>query len=175
MNVSKLKEENLHQKNFCLIQYIEYLFLIHRKISVIHMNHAIEKNLVLTNKELVEKSFILSLKHVNEALTFLNYQKEFQNGQIIELRQASVFYLLGKCHRFLKNIEMELEMFANSLDLYENIIPQNRYDIDTCIQDRILSFHATKSRINCNELFDSIRYDYDDENVVNYIQRINFL
>ena len=174
-NNTTYKEENLYQKNFCLIQYIEYLFLIHRKISLIHMNYAIEKNLVATNKDLVEKSFILSLKHVNEALTFLNYQKEFQNGQIIEFRQASVYFLLGKCHRFLKNIEMELEMFANSLDLYENIIPQNSYDSDTCIKDQILSLHATKSGVGCNELFDSFRHDFDEETVVNYIQRINYL
>ena len=171
----KLKEENIFQKNSCLIQYIEYLFLIHRKISLLHMNFAAEKKIVLTNKDLVEKSFILSLKHVNEALTFLNYQKEFQNGQIIELRQASIYFLLGKCHSNLKNVEMELEMFANSLDLYENIIPQDNYDSDTIIQDRILSLHSTKSRINCNQLFDSFRYDYDDETVVNYIKRIDQL
>lgn len=174
----KLKEENLYQKNFCLIQYIEYLFLIHRKISLLHMNYgfyATEKKIAVTNKDLIEKSFILSLKHVNEALTFLNYQKEFQSGQIIEFRQASIYFLLGKCHSHLKNIEMELEMFANSLDLYENIIPQDSYDSDTIIQDRILSIHSTKSRINCNELFDSFRYDYDEETVVNYIERVNQL
>jgi hypothetical protein len=169
------KEENIYQKNYCLIQYIEYLFLIHRKISLLHMNYAIEKKLIVTNKDLVEKSFILSLKHVNEALTFLNYQKEFQNGQIIEFRQASIYFLLGKCHSHLKNVEMELEMFANSLDLYENIIPQDSYDTETCIHDKILSINSTKSRINCNELFDSFRYDYDDETKINYIKRINQL
>ena len=59
------KEENIYQKNYCLVQYIEYLFLIHRKISLLHMNYAIEKKLIVTNKDLVEKSFILSLKQVN--------------------------------------------------------------------------------------------------------------
>ena len=166
-------DSNSIQKNFCLIQYIEYLFLIHRKISLIHMKHASESNLAAKNKDLVEKSYLLSLKHVNESLTYLNYQKEFQTGQIIEFRQASVYFLLGKCHKFLKNSEMELEMFANSLDLYENIIPQNSYDSETCIKDRILSLQSKS--IGCNELFESVRHDYDDETVVNYVQRIDHL
>ena len=89
------------------------------------MKHAIESNLISKNKDLVEKSFFLALKYVNESLTFLNYQKELQisnsNHQLIDCRQASIYFLLGKCHKSLGNPEMELEMFACALDLYENI------------------------------------------------------
>lgn len=165
-------EKNMIPKNFCLIQYIEYLFLIHRKIALIHMKHGMESNLLGKNKPIL----LLALKHVNESLMYLNYQKEFQSGHIIEFRQASIYFLFGKCHKYLKNSEMELEMFANSLDLYENIIPQNSYNKETCIKDRILSlepkFHNHHSG---DEIFDSFRHDYDDETLVNYLERIDHL
>lgn len=167
------------EQNIYVIQYIEYLFLIHRKIALIHIRHAIESNLIAQSKDLVEKSFFLALKYVNEALTYLNYQKEFQIGQIIECRQASIYFLLGKCHKFLKNTEMELEMFANALDLYETIVPQSSYSSDTFIKDRIsLVQSAGKAgacSAPCAELFDSIKNDDDEETVVNYIERIDQL
>lgn len=47
------------EQNGYLIQYMEYLFLINRKIAIIHMKHAIESNLIAKNKDLVEKSFFL--------------------------------------------------------------------------------------------------------------------
>jgi len=167
-------EKRTEQKIF-LIQYVEYLFIINRKVALIHIKHAIESNLIAKNKELVEKSFFLALKYVNEALFFLNYQKEVQIGpQIIECRQASIYFLLGKCHKFLKNTEMELEMFANALDLYENIVPQNGYNAETLIKDRITSIQP-KSFNDCTELFDSIKNDDDEETVVNYVERIDFL
>jgi hypothetical protein len=139
------------------------------------MKHAIESNLIAKNKDLVEKSFFLALKYVNEALTYLNYQKEFQQvGQIIECRQASIYFLLGKCHKFLKNTEMELEMFANSLDLYENILPQSNYNSDTCIKDRVVT-PQSKLFSSTSELFDSIKNDDDEETVINYLDRIDQL
>ena len=171
-NKSKNPEEN-----YFLIQYIEYLFLIHRKIALIHIKHAIESNLIAKNKDLVEKSFFLALKYVNEALTYLNYQKEFQIGQIIECRQASIYFLLGKCHKFLKNTEMELEMFANALDLYENIVPQNSYDSETYIKDRITTTNqqTTKGNNSFADLFEAVKNDDDEETVVKYIERIDQL
>ncbi len=69
---------------------------------------------------------------------------------------------------------MELEMFANALDLYENIVPQNSYNTETFIKDRITSIQP-KSLNSCTELFDSIKNDDDEETVVNYVERIDFL
>lgn len=111
---------------------------------------------------------------MNEALTYLNYQKEFQIGQITEFRQASIFFLLGKCHKFLKNTEMELEMFANALDIYENIIPQSGYTENTLIKDRITTMQP-KFYTGTTELFDAIKNDDDEETVVNYVERIDYL
>ena len=169
---SSASSDGTTEPNSLLIQYIEYLFLLQRKIALIHMRHAMESNLIAKNKDLVEKSFFLALKYVNEALAYLNYQKQFQMGAIIECRQASIYFLLGKCHKFLKNTEMELEMFANSLDLYENIVSQQSYNADTCIKDRMVS---SKQTSQVSELFDAIRNDDDEETVVKYMERVDQL
>ena len=69
-------------------------------VSSTHNNH------IKHRQDLV----LLALKHVNESLTYLNYHKEFQNSsQIIQLREASIYYLFGKCHRYLNSSEMSLE------------------------------------------------------------------
>lgn len=172
LNENENEKNSNVPKNFCLIQYIEYLFLIHRKIALIHMKHAIETTLQVKNKSIL----LIALKHVNESLLYLNYQKEFQSGQIIEFRQASIYFLFGKCHKYLSNNEMELEMFANSLDLYENIIPQNSFNKETCIRDRILSIEPKfLNQYSGDEMFDSFRYDFDDETLVNYLERVDQL
>jgi hypothetical protein len=97
---------SLSPKDYFLTQYMEYLFLIHRKIALIHMNHAIDTNLTVKHQDLI----VLSLKHVNEALTYLNYHKEFDQSSIIQYREASIYFLFGKCHRYLNSSEMSLEM-----------------------------------------------------------------
>jgi tetratricopeptide (TPR) repeat protein len=149
-----------------LLHYIEYLFLLHRKIALIHMNHL--KN---NSKEdcILEKSYMLTLKHVNEASTYLKYQKDFQSEQTFKIRQASVFYLLGVCHRILKNNEMELEMFANSLDLYENLI--HSHDSNSLILKENSNFSPSSGNI----LFDSFKNDYDEETEIEYLKRIDEL
>jgi hypothetical protein len=121
-------QKNNQDQSGLLIKYIEYLFLIHRRIALIHMGHSIDP-----------RGYLLSLKHVNESLVFLNYQKEFHNGKLVEFRLASVYYMLGICHKYLKNNEMELEMFANSLDLYESLV-QMGIDLtrDTQIRDKLV-------------------------------------
>ena len=146
-----------------LLHYIEYLFLLHRKIALIHMRHLKSNS---KDDSIVEKSYMLILKHVNEASTYLKYQKDFQTEQTFKTRQASVYYLLGVCYRILKNNEMELEMFANSLDLYENLIPTD---------DKILKENSSFSSSSANILFDSFKNDYDDETEIEYFKRIDDL
>ena len=157
-------------KSECLVEYVECLFLIHRKIAVVHMTHASESR---KSRELVEKSFLLSLKHVNDALTYLNYLRDFQASAVIEARHASVYYLLGKCHRALKNEEMELEMFANSLDMYEQI--SSRGPDDESPINRAMATDLPLSEPLSNRIFDSIRNDDDEETIVNVPQRIDVL
>ncbi len=108
---------SLSPKDYFLTQYMEYLFLLHRKIALIHMQRASDsvKHAVLSSTQCNytkhrQDLVLLALKHVNESLTYLNYHKEFQNSsQIIQLREASIYYLFGKCHRYLNSSEMSLE------------------------------------------------------------------
>lgn len=165
---------SLQPKDYFLTQYMEYLFLLHRKIALIHMSHANESN--FKHQDLV----LLSLKHVNESLTYLNYHKEFQaKSYVIELREASIFFLFGKCHRYLNSNEMSLEMFASALDLYENIVSQQEYDEETVLSDKIVSI-VLSQQINLinksrQDVLELIQYDQDDESAVNYLSRINTL
>ncbi len=48
------RTDNSIEQRIFLMQYIEYLFIINRKVALIHMKHAIESNLIAKNKELVE-------------------------------------------------------------------------------------------------------------------------
>ena len=109
---------------------------------MIHMKHLKSNS---KDDSIVEKSYMLILKHVNEASTYLKYQKDFQTEQTFKTRQASVYYLLGVCYRILKNNEMELEMFANSLDLYENLIPTD--DKIQVLAHRLLIFYLIHSKM----------------------------
>jgi tetratricopeptide (TPR) repeat protein len=184
--IHKNETSNDQVTTICLVQYIEFVFLMHRKVALIHMKHSLEANL---SSELREKGFLLSLKHCNEALTYLKYQKEAQYldsissallKEIVDLRQASVYFMLGKCHKYLNNNEMELEMFANSLDLYENMIAQNNYDNETLLKDRLISssFHqALSSSFEVNKLSSNerSRYDEDEETIINYLERVDHL
>lgn len=121
-------------------KYIEYLFLVHRRIALIHMEHSRRD----------PRAHLLSLKHANEALVYLNHQRQLSSSsssahlnsndpKLIEFRLASVYYLLGMCHRSLGNGEMELEMFACSLDFYENLVQLNLdRERDTLIRDKLI-------------------------------------
>lgn len=111
-------------------QYVEQLFLIHRRIALIHMEHSRDS-----------RAHLLSLKHANEALVYLNHQRQYyQNDpKLVEFRLASVYYVLGLCHRHLGNQEMELDMFASSLDYYENLVQSGiDLDRDTLIRDKLI-------------------------------------
>jgi len=55
------RTDNSIEQRIFLMQYIEYLFIINRKVALIHMKHAIESNLIAKNKDLVEKSFFLGI------------------------------------------------------------------------------------------------------------------
>lgn len=59
----------------CLLKYIEYLFVIHRRIALIHMNHSVDVSISHRDKNILEKSLLLALKHVNYSLFYLNFQK----------------------------------------------------------------------------------------------------
>lgn len=123
-------------------KYIECLFLVHRRIALIHMEHSRRD----------PRAHLLSLKHANEALVYLNHQRQLtsqsssrlnlnssNDPKLVEFRLASVYYLLGMCHRSLGNGEMELEMFACSLDFYENLVQLNLdRERDTLIRDKLI-------------------------------------
>ena len=88
----------LSPKDYFLTQYMEYLFLLHRKIALIHMQHAVDSGKHYSTAVAASHSHqhqqdlvLLALKHVNESLTYLNYHKEFHNSsQIIQMREASI-------------------------------------------------------------------------------------
>jgi tetratricopeptide (TPR) repeat protein len=149
-----------------LLHYIEYLFLLHRKIALIHMKHLKSNS---KDDNILEKSYMLILKHVNEASTYLKYQKDFQSEHTFRIRQASVYYLLGICYRILKNNEMELEMFANSLDIYENLLPMDDKNSTT------LKENSNFNSSSVNILFDPFKNDYDEETEIDYLKRIDEL
>lgn len=163
-------QDNLNQverTSLILLQYIEYLYFIHRKIALIHLNHARESQ----NSKLKQILF-LALKHVNESLMYLNYLKEFESSDETELRLASIYYLFGKCHKYLKNSEMELEMFANSLDIYENVI-QSHEKIDLfIISDCLITRIDSRS---FSQIYEDFRLDFDEESRIDYSERLDHL
>ena len=163
-------QENLNKidrKSLILLQYIEYLFFIHRKIALIHLNHAKESQ----NTKLRQILF-LALKHVNESLMYLNYLKEFESNDQTELRLASIYFLFGKCHKYLKNSEMELEMFANSLDIYENVIQSKEVSEKLVITECLITRNDTESFC---KFFEDFRLDFDEESRIGYTQRLDDL
>ncbi|RNA23122.1 Tetratricopeptide repeat 28 [Brachionus plicatilis] len=166
-------QDNLNQsdrKSLILLQYIEYLFFIHRKIALIHLNHASESQNAKSKQIL-----FLALKHVNESLMHLNYLKEFESSDETELRLASIYCLFGKCHKYLKNSEMELEMFANSLDIYENVIQSNGSNGSL---DQLIVSDCLITRIDArgfSHLFEDFRLDFDEESRIGYRDRLDHL
>lgn len=109
-------------------QYVEYLFLAHRGVALVHLKAQTPDT----------RTHLLSLKHANEALVYLNQQKH-ADPKLAAFRLASLFYLLGLCHRSLGNDEMQLEMFASSLDYYENLVQSGiDFDRETLIRDKLI-------------------------------------
>ncbi|CAF0924045.1 unnamed protein product [Brachionus calyciflorus] len=163
-----LDQNENSKRSLNLLQYIEYLFLIHRKIALIHLNHVNDQMQNLKLKQIL----FLALKHVNESLMYLNYLKEFEASDETELRQASIYYLFGKCHKYLRNAEMELEMFANSLDIYESVCLSLNLNSGVIINDGLITRIDAR---NTNEFFESFRLDFDEETQINFCDRIDHL
>lgn len=159
----------VYLKTICLIQILEYLFFLNRKIAIIYVRNA------LINDETIAKiqdNWLSSLKHANLSLNFLNQLKEFIKPSLFRLRQASVYFLLGKCHYCLGNNEISLEMFANSLDLYESF-DDHGDDKDLIImKDKLILLELDVFR--ANDLFDSEKYD-DEESNVDRLNRVDYL
>jgi tetratricopeptide (TPR) repeat protein len=138
---------------------------------------------------------LASLKHVNLALTYLKYLKDLQieitdinislnddKRSLVRQRQASIYYLIAKCHLQLGNNETSLEMFASSLDLYEEF---NKELNITILQDRVLSVKHLR-HLNGETLMNSLRTNdptmilhskqsNDTESHVVYMKRIDLL
>lgn len=125
---SENEQQTAPNSKLLTAQYAEYLFLLHRRIALIHMEYSRGDR----------RAHLLALKHVNDALIYLNSQQ--RDAKLAEFRLASVYYLLGVCHQSLGNAEMELEMFACSLDFYENLAQLGGLDLsrETLIRDKLI-------------------------------------
>lgn len=112
-------ERELEASSKYLLKFIDYLYQLNLKMAFVYLKQ--------DNKSLLKSA----VKHLSEAFIYMNYQKEFEQATISNellntLRQANGYFIQGLCFAEMKDYEMQLEMLASSLDLYENVDNRNR-------------------------------------------------
>lgn len=139
-NVTEKLYANTNQSSSNLL--IEVLFKLNFKLSILLMNiytaSQSNSNSVDHNKSFQSASSITNTAtsldtveakeiHINKAIYYLNQSEFYLNSEktllikhLYELRMANLCYYKGIAFRETKNFELSLEMFASSLDLYEN-------------------------------------------------------